>query len=91
MTIKEWLSNVYYDEFGTHICNKEDPKGGSQLVADIRGWGRIQNEFQTPKEKGESDIDHRRRMSQAAAKFQDEIGEFITQAIREKIQRDYGK
>lgn len=63
MTIKKWLSNVYYDEFGTHIWNKEKD-GGSQLVVDVRGWGRIQNEFKFPKEKGESDIDHRRRMTQ---------------------------
>ena len=23
MTLKEWLSKVYYDEHGTHIWNKE--------------------------------------------------------------------
>lgn len=90
MTIKEWLSNVYYDEFGTHIWN-EEKDGGSQLVVDVRGWGRIQNEFELPKEKGESDIDHKRRMTQAAAKFQDSVGNFIVEAIKEKIQRDYGK
>ena len=73
MTIKQWLSNVYYDEWGTHIWNKEKD-GGSQLVADVRGWGRIQNEFKTQEE---------------AAKFQDEVGEFIVQAIREKIERDF--
>lgn len=27
----------------------------------------------------------------AASKFQDQIGEFITEAIKEKIQRDYEK
>lgn len=72
MTIEKWLSDVYYDVFGTHIWNREDKDGGSQLVADIRGWGRIQNEFKTEEE---------------AAKFQDEVGEFIVQAIREKIER----
>ena len=71
MTIEKWLSNVYYDEWGTHIWNKEED-GGSQLVADVRGWGRIQNEFKTQEE---------------AAKFQDEVGKFIVEAIREKIQR----
>jgi len=75
MTIKEWLSNVYYDEWGTHIWNKEKD-GGSQLVVDVRGWGRIQNEFKTQEE---------------AAKFQDEVGKFIVEAIKEKIQRNYGK
>ena len=74
MNIKQWLSNVYYDEYGTHIWNKEDADGGSQLVADVRGWGRIQNEFKTETE---------------AADFQDEVGRFITEAIIEKIKRDF--
>lgn len=72
MTIKQWLSNVYYDEWGTHIWNKVDADGGSQLVADVRGWGIIQNEFKTEEE---------------AAQFQDEVGRFIVEAIREKIEK----
>ena len=72
MTIEKWLADVYYDEYGTHIWNREDIDGGSQLVAEIRGWGRLQNEFPTLKE---------------SEKFQDEVGEFIVQAIREKIAR----
>jgi hypothetical protein len=75
MTIEKWLSDVYYDEYGTIIWNKEQD-GGNQLVADIRGWGRLQNEFSTQEQ---------------AEKFQDEVGEFIVQAIKEKISRDYGK
>jgi hypothetical protein len=75
MTIEKWLSDVYYDEYGTHIWNKEQD-GGNQLVADIRGWGRLQNEFSTQEE---------------AEKFQNEVGEFIVQAIKEKILKDYGK
>ena len=74
VTIKSWFSDVYYDEWGTHIWNKEDKKGGSQLVADVRGWGRIQNEFKTQEE---------------ASKFQDEVGKFIVEAIREKVERDF--
>jgi hypothetical protein len=73
MTIEKWLSDVYYDEYGTHIWNKEQD-GGNQLVAEIRGWGRLQNEFPTLKESD---------------KFQDEVGQFIVQAIREKIERDF--
>jgi hypothetical protein len=76
MTIEKWLSNVYYDEYGTHIWNREDKDGGSQLIAEIRGWGRLQNEFKTEEE---------------AAKFQDEVGKFIVEAIKEKILKDYGK
>jgi len=74
MNIKQWLSNVFYDENGANIWNREDVDGGNQLVADVRGWGRIQNEFKT--ETG-------------AADFQDEVGRFITEAIIEKIKRDY--
>ena len=72
MTIEKWLSDVYYDEYGTHIWNREDAEGCSQLVAEIRGWFRLQNEFPTLKESED---------------FQDEVGEFIVQAIREKIER----
>ena len=74
MKIEKWLSDVYYDEYGTHIWNKEDKDGGSQLVADIRGWGRLLNEFETKEE---------------ASKFQDEIGRFIVDAIKEKIAKDF--
>ena len=72
MTIEQWLSDVYYDEYGTHIWNREDSDKGSQLVAEIRGWGRLQNEFPTEKE---------------SEYFQDEVGRFIVEAIREKIER----
>ena len=71
MTIEQWLSNVYYDDCGgTKIWNKEKD-GGSQLVAEVRGWGALQHEFKTEEE---------------AARFQDEVGKFIVEAIREKIQ-----
>ena len=69
MTIEQWLRDVHYDKWGTCIWSR-DKDGGNQMVADIRGWGAIQNLFKTPEE---------------AEKFQDEVGEFITQAIREKL------
>ena len=71
MTIEKWLKDVHYDNFGTCIWSK-DKDGGSQMVADIRGWGSLQYEFKTEEE---------------AEKFQDEVGEFIAQAIREKLAR----
>jgi hypothetical protein len=71
MTIKQWLRDVYYDDFGTQIWNTHK-EGGSQLVAEVRGWGAIQNEFKTIEE---------------AELFQDEVGKFIVEAIREKIAR----
>ena len=69
MTIEKWLADVHYDNLGTCIWNREKD-GGNQMIADIRGWGAIQNEFKTNEE---------------AEKFQDGVGEFIVQAIREKI------
>lgn len=71
MTIEKWLSDVYYDEYGTQIWNRESA-GDYQMVADVRGWGRIQNEFNTEED---------------AAIFQDNVGRFIAEAIREKIER----
>lgn len=82
MKLKEWLKDVYYDEWGTRIWNRGDADSGSQLVAEVRGWGRLQNEFKSPNKTPQES-------TQEAAKFQDEIGEFIVQAIREKIERDY--
>jgi hypothetical protein len=76
MTIEKWLSNVKYDvDGGTYIWN-EDEKGELQMIASVRGWGALQHEFKTEEE---------------AENFQDEVGEFIAQAIREKVERDFKK
>lgn len=71
MTVKKWLKDVYYDEFGQYLWSKNDD-GASQLIGEIRGWGALRNEF-----KSEED----------AAQFQDEVGKFIAEAINEKIQK----
>ncbi len=34
ITVKEWLSGLRYDPYGTHVFNKNN-----QLVLDVRGWG----------------------------------------------------
>ena len=73
MNIEKWLSNVQYDKYGAHIWNVEQNEG-MQLIADVRGWGALQYEFKTEEE---------------ASKFQDEVGEFIAKAIREKVERDF--
>lgn len=72
MTIEKWLSDVYYDENDTYIWNRLDKDSPSQLVAEVRGWGRIHKEFNDEIKAGN---------------FQDEIGRFIAEAIREKIER----
>ena len=76
ITIKEWLKDVYYDQFGQYIWSKQDADGGSQMIGEVRGWGALQHEFET-----EDD----------AALFQDEVGKFIAQAINEKIENTFTK
>ncbi len=73
MTLKEWLKDVYYDQWGQYLWSRQDGEGGSQMVGEIRGWGALQNEFETEIEAGV---------------FQDEVGKFIAAAINEKVQRD---
>lgn len=75
---------VEYDKFGGQyfwIKDKywlKDKDGKIQMLAELRGWGAIQNLFKD--KKGYIDIPN-------AAKFQDELGDFIAEAINEKIER----
>jgi hypothetical protein len=48
--------------------------GGLTPIAEIRGWGRIQNLF--------------KEVPSLADKFQDELGEFITRAINNEIEKE---
>jgi hypothetical protein len=54
-------------------------KEGLQRIVDLRGWGAIQNLFLN--KDGTIDTD-------SAAKFQDELGEWIVDAINEKMQKE---
>jgi hypothetical protein len=67
---------VEYDKFGGQYFWIKEPKGGSQMLAEMRGWGRIQNMFPMTKEGQEK-----------AEEYQDKIGDFIAEAINEKIER----
>jgi hypothetical protein len=69
-TIKEFLGEkITYDQDSQMIfAVRKD--GHCQVIADVRGWGAIQNLFKTAQEAG---------------KFQDELGQFITDAISEKL------
>jgi len=66
--ISEYLGSVQYDRCGQYFWAKHGDK--MQLVAELRGWGRIQNMFKTVSD---------------AADFQDEVGLFIAEAINEKL------
>ena len=67
-----------YDEIGQFIWGIEKD-GGHQKLADLRGWGAIQNLF-INKDKT-IDFD-------AATSFQDELGRWIVEAINEKLERE---
>ena len=56
------------------------PQGEIRMLAEMRGWGHIQNMFKD--KNGNIDED-------AAAKFQDMVGDFIADAINEKTERQW--
>ncbi len=67
-----------YDDYGQYIWAVYKD-GGQQKLADLRGWGAIQNLFKT---KGGL-IDEEK-----AASFQDELGRWLVDAINEKLERE---
>ena len=69
---------VIYDDMSQKIWAKHED-GGLQMIADIRGWGAIQNLFK----KKDGTIDE-----ESAYTFQDGMGKWITEAINEKMARE---
>jgi hypothetical protein len=65
---------VIYDSVGQIIFAQTGDD--LQLLLNVRGWGAIQNlsEFKDSEQK--------------AGKFQDELGEWIAEAINERIQKE---
>jgi hypothetical protein len=77
--IKDFLSGkIKYDKEGQYFWNVSGAKSNIDMVAELRGWGHIQNMFKD----GSGKI----RFEDAYA-FQDEIGQFIADAINEKLER----
>jgi hypothetical protein len=72
---------IKYDKDGAYLWAVKH-NGHHQKIADVRAWGAIQNLFIN--KKGLLD-------SVQAEKFHDAMGEFIAEAIREKIQRENNK
>ena len=78
MKITDFIEGkVTYDNYGQYFWIN-DANEGQQMLAELRGWGRIQNMF---KSKGKYDL-------VAAEKFQDELGEWVASAINEKLERE---
>ena len=71
--------SVRFDDFGGGYFWGKQPDGGEQMIAEVRGYGAIQNLFLS-KNKG-CDFDK-------ADQFQDDLGKFIAEAITEKIERE---
>lgn len=75
ITIEKFINEAKYDRMGQKIWGV-DKKGGHQMIVDVRGWGAIQNLF----------IDKTGKVDEVSAgKFQDDMGQFIADAINEKI------
>lgn len=80
MIIQDLINGkVTYDKFGGQYFWINEPKGGCQMLAEMRGYGHIQNMF---KDKA-GNID-----TEAANEFQDKVGDWIAEAINEKIERE---
>jgi hypothetical protein len=78
MKIKDFITGkVTYDKFGGQYFWVNEPNGGCQMLAELRGWGHIQNMF-TQNDSGQK----------AAANYQDKLGDWIAEAINEKLERE---
>jgi len=82
MKISDFIGEkATYESIGQTIWghNKEE---GMQMLADLRGWGAIQNLFTDKKgafiENG----------LEKAEKFQDKLGQWIAEAINEKLKKE---
>lgn len=79
MQVKDLINGkVTYDKFGGQYFWINKPNGGLQMLAEMRGWGNISNMFPMTKEG-----------QKAAAKYQDEVAEWIAEAINEKMEREH--
>lgn len=82
MKVTDFINGpVTYDEYGQYFWINRD-LDDQQLLGQLRGWGHIQHMYQFKMISHDVDL-------HAAMAFQDEIGEFIAQAINEKIQREF--
>lgn len=74
--IKDFITGkVTYDNDGQYLWINE-PGGGVQMLAELRGWGHIQNMFSK-----NGNIDEK-----SAAQFQDKVGQFIADAINHSME-----
>jgi hypothetical protein len=77
--IKKFIGVAKLDEFGGNYIWGVDKDGGNQMIAEVRGWGAIQNMFKN--KDGSINFED-------AEQFQDELGKFIVDAINEKLNKE---
>lgn len=83
MEVKDFINGkVTYDKYDGQCFCINDANGGVQMLAELRGWVAIQNLFMADGKNSGKYID-----LEAAGDFQDKVGEFIAEAINEKIER----
>lgn len=83
MDVKDFINGrVSYDKYGGQYFWINLPNGGTQMLAEMRGWGAIQNMFLRDGKPTSEDWDER------AAEYQDKIGNWIAEAINEKLERE---
>ena len=75
-TIKDFINEAKFDDAGGGYIWGVQKDGTLQMIAEVRGWGAICNLFPKPRD---------------AEKFQDSVGQFIVDAINEKLSNDAAK
>lgn len=68
---------VTYDKYGQYFWINT-PNDGVNMLGELRGWGCIQNMFGAKNKNFDEE---------SAAKFQDEVGEWVADAINQKLKR----
>lgn len=77
--VKDFIDGpVKYDREGQYFW-VTNGKGEIKMLATLRGWGYIQNMKPFKSSSGQIDME-------AAGNFQDEIGEWIADAINKKLE-----
>lgn len=80
MTVSEFIGKkVTYDKYGGQYLWGIQADGSNQMIGELRGWGAIQNLFR--QEDGSIDFP-------TAEAFQDEVGDWVAEAITEKLNRE---
>ena len=79
MEVKKFINGkVEYDQHGQYFWIRQK-NGNLQMLGELRGWGAIQNMF----------LNEDKTLDEyGAAEFQDNVGQFIADAINEKLQRE---